>query len=161
MGLRIRKFIDSDIDAIIELSLLAWEPIFISFKQILSPKIYSILYPDWRKSQREGVVSCCSDKEKYSTLVAERQKQVVGFLVYELKKEEQTGEVILLAVHPEHQNNGIGTKLNERALEEMKAAGMKIVVVETGGDRSHAPARRSYEKVRYTALPIVRYFKAL
>lgn len=161
MEYQIRSYVDGDIDDIVELSLLAWEPIFQSFREILGPKIYSILYPDWRKSQREGVETVCRDKEKYNTLVAQCGQKVIGFLVYELKKADARGEVILLAVHPEYQNGGIGTELNERALEKMEAAGVKMAVVETGGDGSHAPARRSYDKAGYTALPIVRYFKDL
>lgn len=86
---------------------------------------------------------------------------MVGFLSYEIKKEEEKGEVILLAVHPEFQNDGIGTDLNIYALDKMKEAGMKLAVVETGGDESHAPACRSYEKAGYTGLPLVRYFKKL
>ncbi len=161
MKYQIRSYIDSDIDDIVELSLLAWEPIFRSFLQILGLKIYSILYPDWRKSQREGVETICRDKEKYNTLVAQCGQKVVGFLAYELKKEGERGEVILLAVHPEYQNDGIGTELNNSALDNMKVVGVKMAVVETGGDESHAAARRSYEKAGYTALPIVRYFKNL
>ena len=34
-------------------------------------------------------------------------------------------------------------------------------IVGTGGDASHAQARKSYEKAGYTALPLVRYYKAL
>ena len=83
--------------------------------------------------------------------------KVVGFLAYELNEKDETGEVMLLAVHPEYQNLGIGTALNVVALEQMKAAGMVMAVVGTGGDEGHAPARRSYEKAGYTALPLVRY----
>ena len=57
--------------------------------------------------------------------------------------------------------SGIATALNEFALSQMTAAGMKLAVVGTGGDDAHAPARRAYEKVGYIALPIVRYHKAL
>ena len=70
-------------------------------------------------------------------------------------------DVVLLAVHPEFQKRGIATQLNVAALAEMKAAGMKMAVVETGGEDGHAPARRAYEKVGYTGLPLVRYFKPL
>jgi ribosomal protein S18 acetylase RimI-like enzyme len=138
---------------------LAWEPVFCSFRRVLGPEIYPIVYPDWRKSQRKGVETVCHD-DKVSVLVAEVDGRVVGFLVYECHKDE-TGEVLLLAVHPERQNLGIGTELNITALEEMKAAGMKMAVVGTGGDEGHAPARRSYEKAGYTALPLVRYYRAL
>ena len=38
---------------------------------------------------------------------------------------------------------------------------MGVAMIETGGDRGHAPARRIYEKAGYTPLPAVRFFKSL
>lgn len=67
----------------------------------------------------------------------------------------------MLAVHPAHQNHGVGTGLNTFALEKMKEAGVKVVELGTGGDEGHAPARRSYEKAGFTGLPLVRYYKEL
>jgi N-acetylglutamate synthase-like GNAT family acetyltransferase len=93
--------------------------------------------------------------------VAELENEVRGFIAYILDYESKVGEVQLLAVHPDYQNLGIGTELNKYALEKMKASGMKMARVETGGDQSHAPARRSYEKAGYTRLPLDRYFKDL
>jgi ribosomal protein S18 acetylase RimI-like enzyme len=159
MVFNIRAYIDQDLDEIIQLSLLAWEPVFRSFEKILGEQIYKFLYPDWEESQKAGVESICKDLGKFKTLVAELNGKVVGFLAYELNQENKRGEVMLLAVLPEYQNDGIGTELNIHALAEMKAAGMELAVVETGGDASHAPARRSYEKAGYTGLPLVRYFK--
>jgi len=40
---------------IVELSLLAWEPVFESFDKVLGLRFFSILYTDWRKTQTEGV----------------------------------------------------------------------------------------------------------
>jgi ribosomal protein S18 acetylase RimI-like enzyme len=157
----IRAFVENDIEAIVELSLAAWEPVFISFEEILGPRIYPIVYPDWRTSQKEGVEKICLDQENYQVMVAESNGLVVGFLAYEIHKQNNSGEVILLAVHPDHQNLGIGTDLNRQALKEMKAAGMRLAVVGTGGDPSHAPARRSYEKAGYIPLALVRYYKDL
>lgn len=156
---RIRPFAESDVAQIVGLSLHAWESVFESFERVLGPRIFSILYPDWRKSQAEGVEGACRATDKYHTLAAELDGRVVGFIAYELKGE--TGEVVLLAVHPEFQKRGIAMQLNRAALDEMKAAGMKVAVVETGGEDGHAPARRVYEKVGYTGLPLVRYFKDL
>ena len=159
MNLHIRSFADQDLEAIVHLSLLAWEPVFVSFQKILGPNIFPLLYPDWRKIQAEVVATTCKDKAKFNILVAQLDEKVVGFLAYELK--DEIGEVYLLAVHPDYQNQGIGTELNMVALEKMKAAGMKLAEVGTGGDDGHAPARRAYEKAGYTALPLVRYFKDL
>jgi ribosomal protein S18 acetylase RimI-like enzyme len=87
-------------------------------------------------------------------------EKVVGYIAFEIYA-DATAEVQLLAVHPEYQNHGIGTQLNTYVLQKMKANGIKLVIVSTGGDESHAPARRSYEKAGYIALPLVKYYQAL
>lgn len=161
MDLHIRPVSDSDVESLVQLSHQAWIPIFASFEYILGPNIYPLIWPDWRASQRAGIKGVCRDQAKFKVLVAELEGKAVGFLAYELNFQDKVGEVQLLAVQPEYQNRGIGTALNEFALVEMREAGMKMARVETGGDPSHAPARRSYEKAGYTALPLVRYYKDL
>ena len=161
MDASIRLIRENDVEDVAQLSLLAWAPVFDSFQQVLGPTIYAIIYPDWLVSQREVVEKTCRDGEKYSTYVAELDGTVVGFLAYELKAEDKTGEVFLLAVHPKYQNRGIGTQLNTFALDKMRESGMKLASVGTGGDPGHAPARRSYEKAGYTPMPQVWYTKAL
>jgi predicted N-acetyltransferase YhbS len=163
VNIQIRPFHDDDMAAIVELSLLAWEPVFQSFEQVLGSRIYARIYPDWRTRQREDVEAVCKDREKTSVRVAEADGKVVGFIAWHLHAADaaQTGEVVLLAVHPAYQNQGIGTDLNTLALAQMQAAGMQLVAVGTGGDPGHAPARRAYEKAGYTAMPQVRYYKAL
>lgn len=161
MNLQIRPFVPNDINDIVELSLLAWEPVFTTWEKILGADLYPIaIYPDWRKGQQETVEKVCND-EKIATWVAEVDGKVVGFVAYELNDTNKVGEVQMLAVHPEYQNHGIGTELNTFALQKLKEGGMKLAVVGTGGDEGHAPARRSYEKAGYTGLPLVRYYKAL
>jgi len=161
VDLVIRPVNEEDIDAVVRLSLAAWLPVFESFEQILGPEIYAIVYPDWRTSQRAGVEEVCRDGKKTRVYVAEADGAVVGFLAYELHVRDKTGEVQYLAVHPDYQNLGIGTELNDFALNKMKESGMSLAVVGTGGDPSHAPARRSYQKAGYTALPLVRYYRDL
>ncbi len=161
MNLLIRPYVSNDLEAIVELSILAWEPVFDSFQQVLGSTIYALIYPDWKPAQKAVVESACRDREKYHVWVAEVDQTVVGFFVYELNHNDKTGEVYLLAVHPGYQNRGIGTALNNVALDKLKESGMKLAVVGTGGDPGHAPARRSYEKAGYTALPLVRYYKDL
>jgi ribosomal protein S18 acetylase RimI-like enzyme len=150
-----------EVVALGELAVLAWEPVFASFRRLLGPEIYPIVYPNWRQQQREGVVGVCSDTARFTVLVAEVDGAAVGFIAYEVDLAKRTGEVYLLAVHPDHQNRGIGTALNTHALDDMKARGARLAVVGTGGDPGHAPARRTYEKAGYTGLPKVRYYKAL
>lgn len=159
--MEIRPFRGEDMAAVVQLSLLAWAPVFRSFEHVLGAAIYARLYPDWAASQRAGVEQVCGDAERYTTLVAEAGGGVVGFIAYTVDQAAQTGEIDLLAVHPEHQNHGIGTQLTLAATAAMKERGVRLVVVATGGDLGHAPARRAYEQAGFTALPLVRYYQAL
>ena len=161
MDLRIRPISGEDVEDVVQLSLLAWEPVFHSFAQVLGATIYAMIYPDWLRQQRAVVEQVCRSGDKFSVWVACRDETVVGFIAYALHGDDRTGEVELLAVHPGYQNQGVGTELNTFALARMKASGMRLAVVGTGGDPGHAPARRSYEKAGYTGLPLVRYYKAL
>lgn len=161
MNLTIRPIDDGDVEDVVQLSLLAWAPVFRSLRQVLGPEIYAAIWPDWRAIQREGVDKACRQGEPFHTWVAEVAGSVVGFLTCKVHDEDKIGEVYYLAVHPAHQNRGIGTALNAFALEKMRAWGMEMARVETGGDPGHAPARRCYEKAGYTGLPLVRYFKKL
>jgi ribosomal protein S18 acetylase RimI-like enzyme len=157
----IRPVRDEDIEALVQLTLAAFEPVFPSFERMLGPAIYGSIWPDWRASQRKGVETLCLNRDKHAVWVAELYGTTAGFIACDLNLQERTAEVQLIAVHPRYQNRGVGTALNLFALERMKESGVKLTHVDTGGDPSHAPARRSYEKAGYVPLPLVRYFKNL
>ncbi len=161
MNVQIRPLGTGEVEHAVRLSLLAWAPVFRSFEQVLGSCIYSLIYPDWRASQRAAVERLCGEGEGNSVWVAAVDGTVAGFIVCSMNDAEKVGEVELLAVHPAYQNQGIGTQLNEFALAQMQARGMTLAVTATGGDPGHAPARKAYEKAGYTALPLVRYYQAL
>ncbi|GLV58663.1 GNAT family N-acetyltransferase [Dictyobacter sp. S3.2.2.5] len=160
MSVSIRLMSDEDIKPIVQLSLLAWAPVFDSFQQVLGKSIYALVYPDWKKQQQEVVEKYCRDG-RTTVYVADVDGCVAGFITYTINDEDKTGEVDLLAVHPEYQNRGIGTELNTFVFDRMKERGIKLASVGTGGDPGHAPARRSYEKAGYIGLPLMRYYKDL
>jgi hypothetical protein len=58
-------------------------------------------------------------------------------------------------------SDGIATSLTRHSVDWFKKAGMPIVMVGTGGDTGHAPARRAYEAAGFRPLPVARYFKSL
>jgi ribosomal protein S18 acetylase RimI-like enzyme len=161
MELSIRPIRENDLQALEELAVLAWAPVFASVHNVLGPEIDAILHPDWRQRQREEVRRYCADTPGAIVLIAEMDGAIAGFIAYELDHDTQRGVVNLLAVHPDCQNRGIGTELNRIVLERMRQAGMRIAIVGTGGDPGHAPARRTYEKAGYTLFPIAHYYQAL
>lgn len=161
MHSRIRPFEDQDAEAVVDLSLRAWAPVFASLERVLGSGIFRRLHPDWREDQRQAVEEVCAAK-KGRVWVAEVDAGAVGFVAVEVYDPERSmGEISMLAVDPDHQGGGIGTALTEFALDRLKDAGMKVAMVETGGDPGHAAARRTYEKAGYVLSPVARYFKNL
>ena len=85
----------------------------------------------------------------------------MAFLAVTLHEDDALGQIWMLAVDPDAQGRGLGTSLTNFATEWMREAGMRLAMIGTGGDPGHAPARRTYEKAGYTAMPTVQYLKAL
>jgi GNAT superfamily N-acetyltransferase len=158
----IRPLRESDLDAIVELSLRAWEPVFESLRSVLGDAIFARLHqPDWRTVQAEAVRSSCTSEER-DVFVAVAGDRPVGFATVALNAyHEGMGVVDMIAVDPAFQRRGIATALMNRSADHMREHGMDIAVVETGGDPGHAPARAMYERSGYTALPVVRYLELL
>lgn len=157
----IRAFEERDQDALRNLSLRAWEPVFTSLENILGDSgVFARLHPDWRADQRQAVDAACNSTEN-RVWVAEVDGAVAGFTVARLDRESSIGEIYMMAVDPDHQGTGIGSELTAVALDWIKNSGMSVAMVETGDDPGHAPARKTYEQAGFTKLPLARYFKKL
>jgi GNAT superfamily N-acetyltransferase len=161
-GVDIRPYDEADLDAIVELSLRAWEPVFASLRAVLGDAIFARLHqPTWRATQAEAVRSSLTNDDR-DVFVAVAEGRPVGFAAVALDAFHQgMGVVEMIAVDPAYQKRGIARQLMDRSVEHMRDRGMDIAAVETGGDPGHAPARALYESLGYTALPVVRYLQPL
>ena len=159
--MEIRSFAPDDLDALIALSLRAWDPVFASLRKVLGDDIFLRLHPDWMAGQADGVRSSCT-REDLDAFVAVLDEHPVGFVTVGLNAfHERMGVIEMIAVDPDYQRQGVGTRLTEFAFDHMRSHGMDIAVVETGGDPGHAPARALYKERGFTLLPISRYFQLL
>jgi ribosomal protein S18 acetylase RimI-like enzyme len=158
--MRIERYDPSHLDAIIELSLKAWKPVFESIADAMDPDVYREQHPDWRVTQRASVEATCNDRS-VTVFVATESARVAGFAALKLHVEDRIGEIYMIAVDPEFQRRGIAAALTEHAVDWLKKAGMTTAMVETGGDPGHAPARRTYESAGFRPFPSMRYFKKL
>jgi len=150
---------DQHESAVVDLSLRAWAPVFVSLEQVFEPAVYQDFYPDgWRISQENAVKDTCASAD-FNTWVATSERTPVGFVA--IKLHATYGEIYMIAVDPDRQKQGIALKLTAHALDWMKGKGATIAMVETGGDPGHGPARRTYEKAGFGLFPVARYFKKL
>ena len=157
----IRRFEDRDLAQVVDFSLRAWEPVFASLRDTLGDPIFLRLHPDWRAGQAAAVTASCTSAE-LDTFVAEVEDRPVGFVAVALNAyHERMGVIEIIGVDPDYQRRGVARELTAHALDHMKAQGMNIAVVETGGDPGHAPARAAYTATGFTLLPIARYFQSL
>jgi GNAT superfamily N-acetyltransferase len=159
--LEIRPIEDRDVDAVVDFSLCAWAPVFDSLRGVLGSPVFERLHPDWAAGQADAVRSTCTSGD-LDVFVGLLDDAPVGFVAVALNAyHERMGAIEMIAVDPDHQRRGVAGALTAFAIDHMRAAGMDIAVVETGGDPGHEPARRSYEASGFIALPIARYFQLL
>jgi hypothetical protein len=45
----------TDVDAVVAFSLDAWAPVFADFEQVMGPRAYRFVYPDWRTARAAAV----------------------------------------------------------------------------------------------------------
>jgi GNAT superfamily N-acetyltransferase len=161
-GVDLRAYEEADLEAIVELSLRAWAPVFESMRAVLGDAIFARLHqPDWTTLQAQAVRASCTSGD-YDVFVAVTDGRPVAFATVALDAfHEGMGVVDIIAVDPRYQGRGIAKQLMDRSTEHMRAQGMDIAAVGTGGDAGHGPARALYESLGYTALPGVRYLKLL
>lgn len=148
-------------DALLDLSLRAWEPIFPALADEVPAFVYASFYPrGWRDRQRADLATIL-DAEPHNIDLALEGDRPVGWVCTRLHPDDAMGEVYVLVVEPSYQRRGIGKALMEHAFRRSRSAGMKMVMVETGDDSGHAPARAAYESVGFKRWPVARYFKNL
>ena len=159
--LEIEPFDPTMMDAVIQLSLRAWEPVFASMEDGMDPAVFRSFYPDgWRETQSAVVRDTCSNDE-IDTRVAIVSGVVAGFVATKVQEDRVMGEVYMIAVDPDYQRRGIGVRLTDDAVDRLRSEGVSVVMVETGGDPGHGPARGLYERTGFRVFPIARYFRSV
>ena len=154
----IRRLREADTDAVVEMSLRSWEPVFASFREVWGAELFHRFYPDWRASQAKDVRKALDTND---TWVSVAGSTVTGFVSIIFDTDEAQAEVYMIAVDPRHQRDGIASALMAFAETEMIRRGITLATVSTGGDPGHAPARSTYEQAGYTPFPQVFYSKLL
>ena len=140
----------------------AFAPVFASFRAILGDELYELAQRRDDEAQEGLLTSLMAADSIWSMYVAESGDTIVGFVAVRLDHTTLVGEVGLNAVDPAHAGKGIGTAMYEFAADCLKQGGMKVATVGTGGDPSHAPARRAYQKAGFDiAIPSVWMYRKL
>lgn len=162
MTFSIRSFATADLPALHAIRAAAFAPVFASFRAIVGPEIAALGLATAEAEQGQLLDSICATGSGHEVRVACVGEAIGGFVSWKLTPDQLTGEITLNAVHPDHGGKGIGAALYNLALAAMREAGMKLATVGTGGDPSHEPARRAYEKAGFgAAIPSLYMYRVL
>ncbi|NET40125.1 MAG: GNAT family N-acetyltransferase [Cyanothece sp. SIO1E1] len=144
--LTFRKPKPTDLPVLEDIRTRAFAPIFESFRKILGDFVYDTAQRHEDEQQSQVLADMFNDKSEWTLYVVELNQQILGFTSIHLNSSTGVGEIGLNAVDPSQSGKGMGTQMYNYAISEMRKSGMKVAVVATGGDDSHAAARRAYEK---------------
>ena len=148
-------------EAVISLTVRAWTPVFAKTQSDVPRFVYDAFYPDGWEPRQKADVAELLETEPQNIWLAVVGQELAGFMGIRIHAEDQMGEIYIIAVSPNHQRKGIGQQLMQFAEQHIRAAGMKMIMVETIGDAGHEPARRAYEAFGFKQWPVARYFKPL
>jgi GNAT superfamily N-acetyltransferase len=159
----VRNARPEDAERLADIAEQAWQPVWREFRRQLGDQLFEQLHPEAVEKKRRNVIDHAVNSPEWF-FVAEHKGRIVGFVGLRLN----TGRdrVVALignnAVDPAMQGQGVATRLYEYAVAYCREQGQKYMVLGTGLDDAHAPARRAYEKVGMRqACPSVQYIKAL
>jgi GNAT superfamily N-acetyltransferase len=158
----VRDFQPVDLPQVLDIAVAAWAPIYASYREMLGEEIFTLAFPDWQEVKRQQVRDGCAGARGATALVAVIDELPVGFATFYCNAATRVGEIGNNAVLPTRRGKGIAGEMYRVVLERMRQAGMRVALVSTGGDVSHAPARRAYEKAGFGAsVPRRDYFRLL
>ena len=111
MRATIRDYEPRDEEAVVELSLRAWEPVLAAVEELLGPELFVRLRGDWRASQAKEVRDALGDSDQ-RVWVAELDRETIGFVAAMLHRDSGVGEVYMIAVDPSAQGQGLALRQN-------------------------------------------------
>jgi ribosomal protein S18 acetylase RimI-like enzyme len=162
MSFHIRAYAPDDLATLHAIRAAAFAPVFASFRDIVGPEIATLGLATAEQEQAELLDAIAKPDSGHGIAVAEVNSAIAGFVSWKPSIAPGIGEITLNAVHPHYGGKGVGTALYDHALAALKAAGMQLATVGAGGDPSHAPARRAYEKAGFSVnLPSIYMYRRL
>ena len=157
----IREFQESDLPALIDLTIEAFRPLFERhWPDLMNPVVFAHDHERWEADYHQEVRALHDPNSHRFVTLAEEAGHILGYVGWNMTNGD-SGRLEMVAVGPTSQRRGVGGALCHSVLERLRTEGVVVVHIGTGGDAFHAPARRLYESLGFTGLPVVDYTKAL
>jgi len=163
-SIRFREAHPDDRAALLEVATRAFAEVERSIDAVLGEPLDRLVTPSWA-AHHAAVVQSALDNDDVTMLVAQDPHLgVVGFVAWRVHPASDTmhayGEVEVIAVDPATRRRGIGRALLDHTVADLHERQVRAIMLGTGGDPGHAPARALYDAAGFTALPTVQYWLA-
>jgi ribosomal protein S18 acetylase RimI-like enzyme len=160
--MRVRPFVDSDLQALIELTIETFRPFYERYvRPLLGDEIFQHQHGQWEQDYRDEVPTLHNPAAGRHVAVAQTDAAIGGYISWKRDERPHSGQIYLLAVSPSHRRRKLGRRLCLHAIRQMKADGVEFVGIGTGGDAFHAAARALYESLGFIKIPTAAYLKRI
>ena len=160
--MNIRPYADSDLPRLTDLTIETFGPFYEDgFRPVVGEAIFENQHGHWRDDYRAQVPTLHEPDSRKYVAVAEDATSIVGYVAWNFDLEHENGRIEILAVSARHRRHGVGTRLCQHAFADLKERGIQVVVIGTGGDAFHSPARALYSSLGCTPYPVTVYYKRL
>jgi ribosomal protein S18 acetylase RimI-like enzyme len=160
----LRSHRSDDIPELIALAKRAWAGVEESIDAVLGSPLDRLATPSWAAHHEAVVREACESPESSAVVAEGESGKLVGFVAYVVHPESpgmsEYGEITVIAVDPSARRSGLGRRLLDHAVEQLGALAVPVIMLSTGGDVGHAPARALYESAGFRLLPIAQYWRA-
>ncbi|EFH87955.1 GNAT family N-acetyltransferase [Ktedonobacter racemifer] len=134
---------------------LTLRPASLSDASAIARLMEQLGYPTETQEMEERLTGLLSQSD-YQTLVAERNRRIVGMIGlhvgHSYEKNGVYGQIVALVVEQAHQGQHIGSSLVAEGERWLKTRGVQIIIVNSGMHRQ--AAHRFYEHLGYQATGI-------
>jgi ribosomal protein S18 acetylase RimI-like enzyme len=159
----LRPYFPDDLPHLIDLTIDTFGPFYEQqFRPEVGELIFAHQHGDWREDYRKQVPTLHDPANGRYVVVAETgEGDLAGYAAWTVDLAKLHGDIEILAVSAAHRRDHTATALCEHAFADMRARGVEVATIGTGGDPFHAPARALYEKLGCTGIRVAVYFKEL
>lgn len=159
---RLRAQRAADITPLIALARRAWRDVEASIDAVLGSPLDRLATPSWAAHHDAMVRGVCAAPNTTVVVAEDSRGGIAGFVAHTVHPPSDGmsayGEIVVIAVDPHARTRGVGRALLDRAIADLRGRGAPVIMVETGGDEGHTPARALYESAGFTRLPIAQYW---
>lgn len=158
----IRPYVEHDLPGLIDLTIGTFGEFYEGhFRPLVGETVFAHQHGAWREDYQVQVPTLHNPSAHKYVAVAEHANELLGYVAWNIDPARHHGEVEILAVDHRHRRTGTGAELCRHAFSDMKHRGVEVVVIGTGGDAFHAPARALYTSLGFTEVPVAVFFKQL